>query len=85
MKYKSYSLVKTLSPFTLSIGNGRIVIFDSQSGDFIVSLGQFEEGEGRLIAPTSLAVDREGHIFICDQSNQRLQVYDDTLVKTLCC
>lgn len=50
-----------------------------------MSLGQHEKGEERLVSPTSLAVDREGHIFICDQSNQRLQVYNDTLVKTLSC
>lgn len=58
-------------------------MFDSQSGDYITTLGQGEEGEGRLVTPTGLAVDREGHIFICDQSNQKLQVYDDTFIKTL--
>lgn len=62
------------------IGNHRIVVYNSLSGECIITLGHKEEDLGE---PKGLAVDKEGRIFICDALSKKLQVFSDTLVKTI--
>ncbi len=54
----------------------RIVVFDRESGDRISSFGKRGEGEGEFGWPTSLAFGPEGNLFVLDQINCRVQVFD---------
>ncbi len=54
-----------------------IVIFDLESGDRRGSIGARGQGEGEFAFPTSLAFGPEGSLFVVDQINARIQVFDD--------
>ncbi|MFQ5526601.1 MAG: 6-bladed beta-propeller [Thermoanaerobaculia bacterium] len=54
----------------------RIVIFDLESGEIVDSFGERGEGEGQFSFPTSLTFDASGSLFVVDQINARVQVFD---------
>ncbi len=54
----------------------RIVIFNRESGERISSFGKRGEGDGEFGWPTSLAFGPEGNLFVLDQINCRVQVFD---------
>jgi len=56
-------------------GPGRISRFTSD-GRFIESFGEPGEGPGQFRVPHALAIDAEGHLFVADRSNNRVQVFD---------
>lgn len=54
----------------------RVVIFELGTGKVIGSFGRRGSGEGEFSFPSALAFDREGHLFVVDQINARVQVFD---------
>jgi DNA-binding beta-propeller fold protein YncE len=53
-----------------------IVVFDLDSGDAVRSFGRRGSGQGAFNYPTSLAFGPEGELFVVDQLNTRVQVFD---------
>jgi hypothetical protein len=57
-------------------GNARIAKFD-KNGKFISSFGQRGTETGQFNTPHSLAVDAQGNVYVADQGNKRIQVFDN--------
>jgi len=53
-----------------------VVIFHRVTGERLASFGERGEGEGQFSFPTSLAVGPEGSLFVVDQINSRIQLFD---------
>ena len=45
------------------------------AGDFVRSFGGRGRGEGEFVNPFGVSVDRDGFLYVRDQSNSRIQVY----------
>ena len=54
----------------------RIVVFDRESGEKLSTFGTQGEGEGEFAFPTSLTFGPEGNLFVVDQINCRVQLFD---------
>ncbi|MBD3867893.1 MAG: 6-bladed beta-propeller [Acidobacteria bacterium] len=54
----------------------RIVVFDATSGEQVRFLGGRGSGEGEFLYPTSLDLDSEGNLYVVDQLNARIQVFN---------
>lgn len=54
---------------------GRISKF-SADGTFLMSWGEFGEGEGNFRTPHGLAFDSQGRLFVADRGNNRVQLFD---------
>jgi hypothetical protein len=57
-------------------GNARIAKFD-KNGKFLKSWGSKGAAAGQLNTPHSLAVDAQGHVYVADLGNKRIQVFDN--------
>ena len=47
----------------------------SKDGALLYSIGTLGSGDGQLNGPTGLAMDRFGHLVVCDAFNSRLQMF----------
>jgi DNA-binding beta-propeller fold protein YncE len=56
-------------------GNSRIAKF-SPEGKFQLDWGKKGTGPGEFDLPHSVAVDREGRVYVADRNNARIQVFD---------
>jgi DNA-binding beta-propeller fold protein YncE len=56
-------------------GNSRVVKFD-RDGNFMKTWGKYGTGHGEFNLPHTLAVDRQGHVYVGDRENKRIQVFD---------
>ena len=54
----------------------KIMVFDRDTGELQSSFGEQGEAEGQFQFPTSLAINSENQIFVVDQINARVQVFD---------
>lgn len=54
----------------------QIVVFDRDSAEVVSRFGKRGEGEGEFGWPTSVAIGPEGQLFVVDQINCRVQVFD---------
>jgi len=54
----------------------RIAIFDVDSGALRSFFGRRGGGDGEFNFPTSLAFDPEGNLYVVDQINARIQIFD---------
>lgn len=54
----------------------KVFIFDVATGNAVSSFGERGDGEGQFAFPTSLAFGPEGNLFVVDQINARVQVFD---------
>ena len=51
-----------------------ISVFTTE-GDYVVTFGQSGSGEGDLMSPYGVCVDRDGFVYVCDVSNNRVQIF----------
>jgi DNA-binding beta-propeller fold protein YncE len=55
-------------------GNSRVAKFSSK-GEFILDWGRKGDQPGEFSLPHSIAMDREGRLYVADRSSSRLQVF----------
>lgn len=55
-------------------GNARIVKFD-RDGKYLMQWGRHGHGPGEFEVPHSLAMDREGRLYVADRGNDRIQIF----------
>ncbi len=58
-----------------AVGNARIMKFD-RNGKFLMSWGKKGMGPGEFDVPHTLAVDKEGRLYVGDRQNNRIQIFD---------
>lgn len=56
-------------------GNSRVVKFD-RDGKFLKAWGKYGSGQGEFNLPHTIAVDREGNVYVGDRENMRIQIFD---------
>ena len=56
-------------------GNSRVMKFD-RYGNYIKAWGKYGTGIGEFNLPHTIAVDKEGRVFVGDRENQRIQIFD---------
>jgi sugar lactone lactonase YvrE len=54
----------------------KVVVFRLSSGAKLFEFGGKGGGKGQLYGPQGIAIDREGRIFVAEQFNARVQVFD---------
>lgn len=54
----------------------QIFVFDLASGDKLFAFGRKGGDKGELFGPQGLAIDKQGRIFVAEQFNARVQVFD---------
>ena len=60
--------------YVSEFGGGCVSVF-TFAGDFVCSFDGCDSGEGDFANPVGVSVDRDGFLYVCDQSNSRIQVY----------
>ena len=60
--------------YVVEFGNHRISVFYTP-GAFIASFGRRGYGEGDLSHPHGITIDQDGFLYVCDTSNNRIQVF----------
>ena len=56
-------------------GNSRVAKFDRE-GNFLTAWGKYGSGHGEFNLPHSIAVDRQGNVYVADRENKRIQIFD---------
>ena len=56
-------------------GNNRVQVFDSD-GDFCFTFGKLGNWDGEVSCPNFVAVDKEDNIYVSDEVNMRIQIFD---------
>ena len=56
-------------------GDDSIKVFNTD-GDFLYKFGNGGDGDGELIKPLGLSVDKAGHLMVCDFANHKVQVLE---------
>ena len=56
-------------------GNARVHKFTAK-GEYLMSWGEPGSGPGQFVLPHSVAVDKEGRVYIADRENNRIQVFN---------
>ncbi len=70
--------------FVTDIKNHRLVVLDKDSGEQLYTIGSVGSKEGELFYPTNLALGPEGHIYVSETGNFRVQKFtqDGKFVKS---
>jgi DNA-binding beta-propeller fold protein YncE len=55
--------------------NSRVAKIDKE-GNWVKSWGEAGTGPGQFNTPHSIAVDAQGHVYVADRGNRRIQVFD---------
>ena len=58
--------------YVTEFGNDRVSVFTSDD-QLVTSFGDYGEGLGEFSDPHGLAVDSNGVVYVCDESNNRLK------------
>jgi DNA-binding beta-propeller fold protein YncE len=56
--------------------NHRVRVFEAASGTHLFDIGRRGKGPGEFNLPRDLAVGRDGHLYVVDSGNFRVQVFD---------
>ena len=54
--------------------NNHVSVFHT-SGEFVHSFGKEGSGRGDLNNPYGIAINQDGFVFVCDEGNNRIQVF----------
>jgi DNA-binding beta-propeller fold protein YncE len=70
--------------YVADIQNSEIKVFDKETGDILLRLGQAkDETFGKLVAPTNIAFDKEGYLYVSDAGRFQVVKLDrDGHIKT---
>ena len=60
--------------YVVESGNLRVSVFYT-SGEFITSFSRWGYRKGELSHPHGITIDRDGFLYVCDSSNNRIQVF----------
>ena len=60
--------------FVTEFENHRVSVFE-KDGRYVRSLGKYGMGKGELCYPAGITVDSDGYVYVCDQGNNRIQVF----------
>ena len=60
--------------FVTEFENHRVSIFE-KDGTFVRALGKYGMGTGELCYPAGITMDSDGYVYVCDQGNNRIQVF----------
>ena len=60
--------------YVSNIGGNNIVVYDT-SGQYIASFGGSGREKGKLMGPRSITSCANGYIYVCDGSNDRIQIF----------
>ena len=52
-----------------------VKVFDREQGTFLYKFGSVGNGDGQFKHPSCVAVDKAGHLMVCDENNHRIQVF----------
>ena len=63
--------------YVLEASNNRVQKFSVSKRSFISKFGSSGKGEGQFSYPRGICIDPEGKVFIADQSNNRIQVFNE--------
>ena len=63
--------------YVLEASNNRIQKFSVSKRSFISKFGSSGKGEGQFSNPHGICIDPEGKVFIADNSNHRIQVFNE--------
>src|SRR5690606_21945023 len=61
-----------------SFNQAQVVVFNSH-GDYAARWGSYGNGEGQFKDPRDVAVDRDGHIYVADTGNHRIQKFNASM------
>ena len=63
--------------YVLEASNNRVQKFSVSKRSFISKFGSGGQGEGQFSSPYGICIDPEGKVFIADNSNNRIQVFNE--------
>ena len=52
----------------------RLSVFTTD-GDYVTTFGQHGSGRGNLLFPCGVCIDRDGFVYVCESSNNRIQIF----------
>ena len=61
--------------FVSEYDSHRVSVYRTDDGSFVSSFGHYGTKEGEFCYPMGLAFDSDGFLYICDQGNNRIQVF----------
>jgi DNA-binding beta-propeller fold protein YncE len=62
--------------YVTDVINHAVVVFDLNNGDKLFSFGGIGVGEGEMHGPMGIAIDKNNRVFVAEQFNARIQVFD---------
>ena len=68
VKYKQYLIVSDYH-------DDCVKVFDRERGTFLYKFGSVGNRDGQFKHPSCVAVDKAGHLMVCDENNHRIQVF----------
>lgn len=68
VSYKQYLIVSDEEEHYVNV-------FDREQGIFLCKFTSVGDADGQFNGPTFLAVDKAGHLMVCDEGNHRIQVF----------
>ena len=60
--------------FVTEFDNHQVSVFE-KDGRFVRSLRKYGMGKGDLCYPAGITMDSDGYVYVCDQGNNRIQVF----------
>jgi len=85
--YKTFGGDKLMRPVDVAVFQGKVFVcdskackirvFDKKTLKFLYEFGEKGSGPGQFALPTNIAVDAEGHLYVSDTINGRVQKVDD--------
>ena len=82
-QFEPWHCVSHGNRYFVSYFDGNCIKVFSEQGDFLYQFGREGTRDGEFDCPTGLAVDKSGRLVVCDNKNNRIQLFQ--LDGTFCC